>query len=88
MRAVQGTDCIDPCCESESGSGEGSGPDLLPCKGARELGERIVSLGFKEDGGGYVLSCVWGYVPDVSLTYEMQVVVLSCLGLPRHKEMG
>ena len=43
MGAVQSTDCIDPCCTSESGR-EGVGPDLSPCTGARELGERIVSL--------------------------------------------
>ena len=28
------------------------------------------------------------HVPNVSLTYEMQVVVLSCSGLPRQKEIS
>ena len=28
------------------------------------------------------------HVPNVSLTYEMQVVMLSCSGLPRQKEIS
>ena len=55
MRAVQGTDCIDPCCESECGREAG----LTFCRARERENKEKESFpsAFKEWD---VLSCVWG----------------------------